>query len=63
MMPRACIAGGAPGEEATFIALGHLTFDSVEAFQNSFENITTTPTDLDDRQLSSGVSIGLCANT
>ena len=30
------IAGGAPGEAAKFIAMGHLTFESVEAFQNSF---------------------------
>ncbi len=30
------IAGGAPGESAPFIAVGHLTFDSVDDFQNSF---------------------------
>ena len=30
------IAGGAPGETAQFIAMGHLTFESVEAFQDSF---------------------------
>jgi uncharacterized protein (TIGR02118 family) len=30
------IAGVAPGEPAPFIAMGHLTFDSVEAFQNAF---------------------------
>ena len=30
------IAGGAPGEAAAFIAMGHLTFDSVETFQSSF---------------------------
>jgi uncharacterized protein (TIGR02118 family) len=30
------VAGGAPGEAAAFIAMGHLTFDSVEAFQDSF---------------------------
>ena len=30
------IAGGGPGEEAPFIAMGHLTFETVEAFQNSF---------------------------
>ncbi|TNF08435.1 MAG: EthD family reductase [Gammaproteobacteria bacterium] len=30
------IAGGAPGEAPAFIAMGHLTFDSVEAFQQSF---------------------------
>ena len=30
------LAGGVPGEAAPFIAMGHLTFESVEAFQNSF---------------------------
>jgi uncharacterized protein (TIGR02118 family) len=30
------LAGGAPNEPAPFIAMGHLTFDSVEAFQTSF---------------------------
>ena len=30
------IAGGAQGEPPAFIAMGHLTFDSVEAFQASF---------------------------
>lgn len=30
------IAGGAPGEIAPFIAMGHITFDSVESFQASF---------------------------
>lgn len=30
------LAGGAPGQPATYVALGHLLFDSVEAFQNSF---------------------------
>lgn len=30
------LAGGAPGEPAAFIAMGHLMFDSVEAFQQSF---------------------------
>ena len=30
------VAGGAPGEAAPFIAIGHLVFESVEAFQNSF---------------------------
>ncbi|WP_372598680.1 EthD family reductase [Amphritea sp.] len=30
------IASGVAGEAAPFIAVGHLTFDSVEAFQNSF---------------------------
>jgi uncharacterized protein (TIGR02118 family) len=30
------VAGGAPGTPATYIAIGHLTFDSVEAFQDGF---------------------------
>ena len=30
------LAGGAPGAPATYIAIGHLTFDSVEAFQSGF---------------------------
>lgn len=30
------IAGGAPGEAAPFIAIGHLTFDSIEEFQQAF---------------------------
>jgi len=30
------LAGGAPGEMAPFIAIGHLMFDSVESFQNAF---------------------------
>jgi len=30
------LAGGAPGEMAPFIAIGHLIFDSVDSFQNSF---------------------------
>jgi uncharacterized protein (TIGR02118 family) len=30
------VAGGAPGEAAAFIAMGHLYFDSVEAFQGAF---------------------------
>mgnify|MGYP001812605126 CR=1 FL=1 len=30
------LAGGAPGEAAPFIAMGHITFESVEAFQDSF---------------------------
>jgi uncharacterized protein (TIGR02118 family) len=30
------IAGGEPGAPATYIAMGHLTFDSVEAFQVVF---------------------------
>ena len=30
------VAGGSPGEKATYIAIGYLTFDSVEAFQTAF---------------------------
>ena len=30
------VAGGAPGTPATYIAIGHLTFDSVEDFQSGF---------------------------
>lgn len=30
------IAGGVPGEVAPFIAMGHLTFESVEIFQSAF---------------------------
>jgi uncharacterized protein (TIGR02118 family) len=30
------IAGGMPGAPATFVAMGHLYFDSVEAFQAAF---------------------------
>lgn len=30
------VAGGAPGTSAPYIALGHLTFDSVEAFEKAF---------------------------
>ncbi len=30
------LAGGAPGEMAPFIAMGHMIFDSVDAFQNAF---------------------------
>lgn len=30
------LAGGAPGEPAPFIAIGHMTFDSVGEFQKSF---------------------------
>lgn len=30
------LAGGAPGSPAPYIALGHLTFDSVAAFQKAF---------------------------
>jgi uncharacterized protein (TIGR02118 family) len=30
------VAGGNPGSQAPYIAIGHLTFDSVEAFQKAF---------------------------
>ena len=30
------IAGGAPGAPATYVAMGHLYFDSAEAFQAAF---------------------------
>jgi uncharacterized protein (TIGR02118 family) len=30
------LAGGAPGEAAPFIAIGHIMFDSVESFQEAF---------------------------
>jgi len=30
------LAGGVPGQMAAFIVMGHLTFDSVESFQQSF---------------------------
>jgi uncharacterized protein (TIGR02118 family) len=30
------VAGGDPGSNAPFIAIGHLTFDSLEAFQKAF---------------------------
>jgi len=30
------LAGGAPGAPATYSAMGHLYFDSVEAFQTAF---------------------------
>lgn len=30
------LGGGAPGEKPTYIAMGHLLFDSVEAFQQAF---------------------------
>jgi uncharacterized protein (TIGR02118 family) len=30
------LGGGEPGSRATYIAMGHLYFDSVEAFQNAF---------------------------
>lgn len=30
------LAGGAPGSAPAFIAMGHITFDSVESFQQAF---------------------------
>ena len=30
------LGGGQPGSQATYVAMGHLLFDSVEAFQNAF---------------------------
>ena len=30
------LAGGAPGAPATYVAMGHLYFDSVDAFQTAF---------------------------
>lgn len=30
------LAGGAPGAPASYLAMGHLYFDSIEDFQNSF---------------------------
>jgi uncharacterized protein (TIGR02118 family) len=30
------LSGGMPGAPITYVAIGHLTFDSVEAFQNAF---------------------------
>jgi uncharacterized protein (TIGR02118 family) len=30
------LAGGAPGSKATFIGMGHLLFESMEAFQSAF---------------------------
>jgi uncharacterized protein (TIGR02118 family) len=30
------IAGGAPGAPATYLAMAHLTFESVDAFQSAF---------------------------
>lgn len=31
------MAGGTPGSAPAFVAIGHLTFDSVEAFQTAFD--------------------------
>jgi uncharacterized protein (TIGR02118 family) len=33
------VAGGAPGSQPTYIAIGHLLFDSVEAFQRGFQPV------------------------
>jgi uncharacterized protein (TIGR02118 family) len=30
------VSGGAPGAPATYLAMAHLTFDSVDAFQKAF---------------------------
>ncbi|HVY56296.1 MAG TPA: EthD family reductase [Xanthobacteraceae bacterium] len=30
------IAGGAPGSQPTYVAMGHLLFDSVQSFQEAF---------------------------
>ncbi|MBQ0757189.1 MAG: EthD family reductase [Amphritea sp.] len=30
------MAGGAPGEAPAFVAMGHMTYESVEAFQKAF---------------------------
>jgi uncharacterized protein (TIGR02118 family) len=30
------LAGGAPGQPPTYVAIGHLLFDSVESFQGAF---------------------------
>ncbi len=30
------IAGGTPGSDPTYVAMGHLLFDSVQSFQDSF---------------------------
>jgi uncharacterized protein (TIGR02118 family) len=31
------VAGGAPGSQPTYIAIGHLLFDSVESYQQGFQ--------------------------
>jgi len=31
------VAGGEPGSQAPYVAVGHLTFDSVAAFQKAFD--------------------------
>ncbi len=33
------LAGGAPGSSPTFIAIAHLYFESVDAFQNAFNPV------------------------
>jgi uncharacterized protein (TIGR02118 family) len=35
------LGGGAPGSPATYIAIGHLLFDSVEAFQSGFQPVAS----------------------
>jgi uncharacterized protein (TIGR02118 family) len=36
MAVEAGVAGGAPGAPATYVAMGHLYFDSTDAFQTAF---------------------------
>jgi uncharacterized protein (TIGR02118 family) len=36
------IAGGEPGTPAPFLAIGHLSFDSVEAFMSAFVPVVDT---------------------
>lgn len=33
------LGGGQPGEPPTYAAMGHMLFDSVEAFQNAFASV------------------------
>ncbi|MDO6487636.1 EthD family reductase [Colwellia sp. 4_MG-2023] len=41
------LAGGAPGEDPAFIAMAHMTFDSVESFEEAFgPNAETIMADL-----------------
>jgi uncharacterized protein (TIGR02118 family) len=35
------LGGGAPGTHPTYIAIGHLLFDSVESFQTAFASHAT----------------------
>jgi uncharacterized protein (TIGR02118 family) len=62
------IAGGAPGAPATFVAMGHLYFDSIDAFQaaslrtrsRSLPTSPTTPTvNPPFRLVKLGCSVGL----